>query len=94
MDIFYFILIVAALVAILWLLHRSEVKTKNKYKLNAYKLLEEKTPDPQKVKEMLRLLHLYEGRFRKDHEFVQLQVLLGDLLREIGPVKSAKKVKK
>jgi hypothetical protein len=94
MDIFYFILIVAALGAILWLLHRSDVRTKNKYKLSAYKLLEENNPDPQKIRETLKMLHLYGGRFRKDHEFEQLQVQLGDLLREIEPEKPTKKPKK
>lgn len=94
MDIFYFFLILAALAVILWLLHRSDVRTKNKYKLSAYKLLEEKNPAPEKVKDTLKMLHLYQGRFRKDHEFEQLQMQLADLLREISPEKPAKKAKK
>jgi hypothetical protein len=94
MDIFYFILVAVALGGILYLLHRSDVRTKNKYKLAAYKLLEEKNPDPKKVKDTLKMLHLYVGRFRKDHEFVQLQILLSDLLLEIDkPEKPNKKAK-
>jgi hypothetical protein len=93
-DIVSFILIVLALVAIMYLLHRSEVRTKNKYKLTAYSLLEEKNPDPVKVRETIKYLLIYGGRFRKDHEFAQLDILLCDLLREVEkPEKSNRKVK-
>ena len=78
-----FILFILALVAAFYLLHRSEVRTKNKHKMTAYNLLEEKNPDPKKVKETIKLLHLYGGRFRKDPEFEQLIGLLIDLLNEI-----------
>lgn len=94
-DILTFILIVLALVAALYLLHRSEVKTKNKYKLVAYNLLEEKNPDPEKVKETIKFLHIYGGRFRRDHEFGQLQILLTHLLNEIEkPGKPERQIKK
>jgi len=85
MDIYtiIFILFIFALVAAFYLLHRSEVRTKNKYKMTAYNLLEEKNPDPKKVKETIRLLHIYGGRFRKDPEFEQLVKLLINLLAEI-----------
>jgi hypothetical protein len=95
MDIFYFVLIILALAAGMYLLHRSDMRTKNKHKLAAYKLLEEKSPDPKKIKEAITMIRLYGGRFRKDHEFQQLEVLLADLYREVvppsDPVKKTKK---
>jgi predicted Holliday junction resolvase-like endonuclease len=95
MDIVIFILIILALAVALYLLRRSEAKTKNKYKLDAYNLLEEKNPDPKKVKETIKFLHIYGGRFRQDHEFQQLQILLTDLLNEIEkPGKPDRQVKK
>jgi FtsZ-interacting cell division protein ZipA len=95
LDIVGFILIVIALVAAIWLLHRSESKTKNKWKLAAYNLLEEKNPDPQKVKETVKFLRIYGGRFRKDPEFTQLDILLCDLYRETNkPNTAEKKTKK
>jgi hypothetical protein len=82
-DIVGFILILSALVAVICLLHRSEKGTKNKWKLAAYNLLEEKKPDPKKVRETIKFLRIYGGRFRKDSEFTQLDLLLSDLLHEI-----------
>jgi hypothetical protein len=83
MDIIYFILILLAFAGALYLLHRNEITTKNKYKMTAYNLLEEENPNPKKVKETIVCLRLYGGRFRKDHEFGQLQILLTDLLRDV-----------
>jgi hypothetical protein len=94
-EIVAFILIVIALAVSIWLLHRSEKRTKNKWKLTAYKLLEEKNPDPKKVKETIKFLHIYGGRISKDPEFTQLDLLLSDLLREIdNPNMADKKTKK
>jgi hypothetical protein len=81
-DIISFILIFIALGAVIYLLHRSEVRDKNKHKLSAYNLLEEKNPDPKKVKDTIRILRLYGGRFRKDQECEQLEIHLNDLLDE------------
>jgi hypothetical protein len=85
MDIYtvIFILFILGLAAAYYLLHRSEVRTKNKCKMTAYKLLEEKNPDPKKIKEAIRMLNLYGGRFRRDQEFEQLIKLLADLSDEI-----------
>ena len=82
-DIIFFIAIILVLAGIAYLLHRSEAKTKNKHKITAYNLLDEKNPDPKKIKETIRLLRLYGGHWRKDQEFVQLIKLLTDLLYEI-----------
>lgn len=67
----------------IWLLHRSEKRTKNRWKLTAYKLLEEKDPNPEKVKETVKFLRIYGGRISKDPEFTHLDKLLCDLYGEI-----------
>ena len=94
LDIILFIVIILALVATFYFLHVSEFKTKNEHKMTAYNLLEEKNPDPKKVKETIKMLRLYGGRFRKDHEFGQLELLLMDLLHDIEkPGKAIQKLK-
>jgi hypothetical protein len=92
-DIVIFIVIVLVLVGAVILLHRSEVKTKNKHKITAYNLLEEKNPDPKKIKSTIRMLHVYGGRFRKDQEFAQLIKMLSNLLNEIEKTDTEPKIK-
>ncbi|OGN99249.1 MAG: hypothetical protein A2Y58_03115 [Chloroflexi bacterium RBG_13_51_52] len=82
-DIIFFIALILVLAGVTYLLYRSEGSAKNKHKMTAYNLLEEKNPDPKKIKEAIRLLRLYGGHWRKDQEFVQLITLLSDLLYEI-----------
>ncbi|MBN1161777.1 MAG: hypothetical protein JXA17_07520 [Dehalococcoidales bacterium] len=95
-DIVIFIVIILVLIGITVFLHRSEAKSKNKHKIAAYNLLEEKNPDPQKIKNTIRMLSLYGGRFRRDQEFDQLIRMLTDLLHETdkSSARSDKKVKK
>jgi hypothetical protein len=82
-EIIVFILIVLAIGAAIWLLHLSEKRTKTQWKLTAYRLLEEKNPDPKKVKETVKFLRIYAGRISKDPEFTHLDKLLCDLYLEI-----------
>ncbi len=82
-DIIVFIVIILVLVGATILLRRSETKTKNKHKMTAYSLLEEKNPDPKKIKNTIRMLSLYGGRFRRDQEFDELIRMLSELLHEI-----------
>lgn len=82
-DILFFIGLIIVLGGAFYLLLRSEGKTKNKYKMAAYNLLEEANPDPKKIKDTIRMLRLYGGHWRKDQEFVQLIRLLSELLNEI-----------
>ena len=83
MDIVYFILIILALIAVMYLLRRSEKRTKNKHKKTAYLLLD--TPDPDRVDVIntIKLLRLYGGRWRKDKEFVELVKRLTERLKSI-----------
>jgi hypothetical protein len=95
LDITFFIVLILVIAGAFYLLNRSENKTKNKYKMTAYNLLEEKNPDTKKIRESIRMLRLYGGRFRKDHEFSQLDILLSTLLHEIETSgKSDRQVKK
>jgi hypothetical protein len=68
----YFALIVLALVSAWYLLNRMDKRTKNKYKKDAYRLLDTPSASKQEVIKTIKMLRLYGGRFRKDKEFIQL----------------------
>jgi hypothetical protein len=72
MDYFYFALIMLGLVAIMYLLIRIEKRTKLRYKKAAYGLLENARPDPKEMRDTIKSLRLYGGRWFKDKECVQL----------------------
>jgi hypothetical protein len=84
MDVAYFILIILALVALMYLLSRSEKKTKNKYKKDAYRLLDMPNPDRAEITKSIKLLRLYGGRWRKDKEFIELVKRLVDRLNNMA----------
>lgn len=87
MDYVYFALIIIALIAASWLLSRADKKTKNKYKIEAYRLLDAPDASPEEIKKNIKMLRLYGGRFRKDKEFIQLTEKLVAKLDKIEPVK-------
>jgi hypothetical protein len=72
MDYFYFVLIIFALIGVIVLIDRYEKGIKKTYKKIAYGLLEASQPNPKEVKDTIRGLRLYGGRFFKDKECVQL----------------------
>ena len=80
MDYLYFVLIIFALVAIIYLLGRSEKRLKNKYKKDAYRLLETPNPGRGEIIKTIKYLRLYGGRWRKDKEFIELVKRLVDIL--------------
>ena len=80
MDYLYFVLIIFALVAIIFLLRRSEKRLKNKYKKDAYRLLETPNPGRGEIIKTIKYLRLYGGRWRKDKEFIELVKRLVDKL--------------
>jgi hypothetical protein len=84
MDIFYFILIILALGAAMYFLARSEKKTKNKHKKDAYRLLDTPNPSRAEITKSIKLLRLYGGRWRKDKEFVELVKRLVERLNSIA----------
>ncbi len=72
MEYVYIILFMVFLLGLLVLLSRLDRRTKNKHKQTAYKLLETSGPDPKAVKDTIKLLRLYGGRWRKDKECIEL----------------------
>jgi hypothetical protein len=72
MDYFYFILIILSLAAMMYLLFRLEKATKVKYKKTAYGLLDAVKPGAEEIKDTIKGLRLYGGRWRKDKECYQL----------------------
>ncbi len=87
MDYFYFALLIIALGGASWLLTRADKKTKNKYKIEAYKLLDTPDATADQIKKNIKMLRLYGGRFRKDKEFIQLVDKLIAKLDKIEPAK-------
>ena len=83
LDIISLVLLILVLGSLAYLLHRMDVSAKNKHKITAYNLLDEKNPAPKKIKDSLKILRLYGGRWHKDPEIVELIRLLSNLLNEI-----------
>jgi hypothetical protein len=86
MDYVYFGLMIILLGVASWLLSRADKKTKNKYKIEAYKLLDTPDASADAIKKNIKMLRLYGGRFRKDKEFIQLTDKLIAKLDKIEPV--------
>jgi hypothetical protein len=72
MEYVYLVLFIIVLVLLLVGLNKLDTGTKKKYKRGAYKLLEDSGADEKKVKDMIKGLRLYGGRWRKDKECIQL----------------------
>jgi hypothetical protein len=72
MDYFIFALIILALLFAIFFLNRLERTTKAKFKKTAYGLLETSRPDSKEVKDTIKGLRLYGGRWFKDKEAYQL----------------------
>ena len=80
LDYVLYVLMIGVLVGIIFLLRKLENRDKNKYKKAAYNLLDDASPSPKEVKDTMRHLNLYRGRFRKDKEFTLLLKRLSDKL--------------
>jgi hypothetical protein len=72
MDWVILVLFILVLVLAFIGLTRMDTSAKNKYKKEAYRLLETLEAEPEKVKSTIRGLHLYGGRMRKDKECAEL----------------------
>jgi len=85
MDYVAFVLIILILIALIVVLNKSQSRTRDKYKIDAYKLLETSDPSSKEVKDTIKALKLYGGRWLKDKESVELirrlQDKFGQLLR-------------
>lgn len=78
-----FILLILFLAFVLILLARIDKRTKNKWRKNAYSLLETAKPDPQEIIKTIKNVRLYGGRMRRDKEFKQLIARLQEKLDSI-----------
>jgi hypothetical protein len=76
MEYFLFALVIFALVAAVFLVSKMDARTRNKHKSDAYRLLETPDPYPKEVKDTMKGLSLYSGRWKKDKESLQLIKLL------------------
>ena len=72
MEYVYMVLFILVLALLLLGLNKLDARTKKKHKQEAYKLLEDSSPDVKKVKDTIKCLRLYGGRWKKDKEVVQL----------------------
>lgn len=72
MDYIVFILIILALALIIVFLNQIEKRIKTKFKKTAYSLLEAARPTSQEMKDTIKGLRLYGGRWFKDKECAQL----------------------
>jgi hypothetical protein len=72
MEYVYLGLFILVLVLALVGLNKVDAGTKKKLKREAYKLLEDSGTDEKKIKDTIKGLRLYGGRWRKDKECVQL----------------------
>jgi hypothetical protein len=81
MEYFYFFLFVAFLVGMLVLLSRIEARAKRRQRKAAYDLLEQPDPSDREIRQVIKGLKLYEGRWRKDKELTQLVARLAERLK-------------
>jgi hypothetical protein len=81
MDYVYLFLLVAFLAGALFFLFRLEKQAKYRQRRAAYDLLEKKNSSAQEIKQALKGLRLYSGRWRKDKEFLQLIARLEERLK-------------
>ncbi|MCX7911618.1 MAG: hypothetical protein N2506_01445 [Dehalococcoidales bacterium] len=72
MDYLLFVLIIIGLILIIVFLNRIDRRTKARYKKTAYSLLEKPDCTPKELKDTIRGLRLYGGRWVKDKECTQL----------------------
>jgi hypothetical protein len=84
MDYLYFFLLVAFLIGVLFLLFRLEKQAKRQQRKAAYELLERRDASAKEIKQVLKALRLYGGRWRKDKEFLQLIARLEERLKKAG----------
>jgi hypothetical protein len=72
MDYFLYALLILVLIAAAFYIHKIDTRIKNKYKKEAYRLLEMSAPSRKEIKDTIKGLRLYSGRIIRDKEAVQL----------------------
>jgi hypothetical protein len=72
MDYFIYALIILALIAAAFYIRKIDIRTKNKHKKDAYRLLETSAPSPKEIKDTIKALRLYSGHIIRDKESIKL----------------------
>jgi hypothetical protein len=85
MDYVYIALFILALAAALWGLARMDARSKKKFKQDAYRLLDAAEVEPKKVRDTIKGLRLYGGRWHKDKECQQLVQRLQEKIGTSSP---------
>jgi hypothetical protein len=83
MDYVLFIIFILIIVALFIFLRKDLARAKNKYKKNAYRLLETDAPASKEIKDTVKCLQLYFGRRSKDGEAAELIKRLMDKLEQL-----------
>jgi predicted alpha-1,6-mannanase (GH76 family) len=83
MEYVIFILLLIFLVAALLLIRKLDTRTKNKHRQEAYNLLKNSNASAREIKETLKGLQLYGGRWRRNKEFAELIRSLSDKLNNV-----------
>ena len=78
MDYLAFIIIILILILLIIILNRSQSRTRDKHKIDAYRLLETPAPSAKEVRDTVKALKLYGGRWLKDKESAELVERLQD----------------
>jgi lipase chaperone LimK len=84
MDYVWFVLIIAALAGLWWLTKKFDCRAKNRYRLEAYRLLDKEDASEEEIKKVLKGLLLYGGRVRQDKEFLTLRQRLSKKLETLS----------
>ena len=78
MDYLAFILIILILILLIVIINRSQTRSRDKHKIDAYRLLETPAPSAKEVKDTVKALKIYGGRWLKDKESIELVKRLQD----------------
>jgi len=78
------IVIYVILISLFIFLGYAYVRGARMQKEDAYRLLEEPSPNPEEIKEVIKVLNRYVGRWRKDEEIKELIRHLMDRLAKLG----------
>jgi hypothetical protein len=88
MDYVYFGLFVIIVILLAAAIFKSSAKAKEKYKQDAYRLLDLSDPNPKELENTMKNLHRYTGHSDRDQEAKQLIKRLIERLDQLAEVNS------
>ena len=84
MDYLWFVLMILALCGAWYLVNRFDKRAKSRNREEAYRVLDLENPSEKELKDAIRGIHIYTGKWRKDKEFVELRNKLSDRMNKLG----------